>query len=150
MLMRVVHGQWPISPPPTTEYEVLHSRIITGYDEWMSDLRGLATETRSDRRAEAGRFLKWLRESAGKNKPDALTVADIDAYVQSRGAPVRRASRKSITTPSTRAISRWDLPASSNVWIEIRKLGFKTFTPGPFFREKGPSVTSRRRSLARR
>jgi integrase/recombinase XerD len=99
MLMRVVHGQWPISQPPTTEHEVLHSEIIGSYDAWMSDLRGLATETRSDRRAEAGRFLKWLRESGGKNKPpDALTVADIDAYVQSRGAPVRRTSRKSITT----------------------------------------------------
>lgn len=98
MLMRVVHGQWPISRPPTTEHEVLHSHIIGSYDAWMSDLRGLATETRSDRRAEAGRFLKWLRESGGKNKPDALTVADIDAYVQSRGAPVRRTSRRSITT----------------------------------------------------
>ena len=98
MLMRVVHGQWPIAPPPTTEHELLHSQIIAGYDAWMSDLRGLATETRSDRRAEAGRFLRWLRESGGKNKPDALTVADIDVYVQSRGAPVRRTSRKSITT----------------------------------------------------
>lgn len=75
MLMRVVHGQWPISQPPTPEHEVLHSQIIGSYDAWMSDLRGLATETRSDRRAEAGRFLKWLRESGGKNKPDALTVA---------------------------------------------------------------------------
>jgi integrase/recombinase XerD len=97
-LMRVVHGQWPISQPPTTEYELLHSQIIAGYDAWMSELRGLATETRSDRRAEAGRFLKWQRESGGKNKPDALTVADIDAYVQSRGAPVRRTSRKGIAT----------------------------------------------------
>lgn len=97
MLMRVVHGQWPIPQPLTTECEVLHSQIIGGYDAWMSDLRGLATETRSDRRAEAGRFLKWLRESGGKNKPAALTVANIDAYVQWRGAPVRRTSRKSIT-----------------------------------------------------
>jgi integrase/recombinase XerD len=98
MLMRVVHGQWPISEQPTTEYEALHSQIIAGYEAWMSDLRGLATETRSDRRAEAGRFLKWLRESGGKNRPDAITVADIDAYVQSRGALVRRTSRKGITT----------------------------------------------------
>lgn len=98
ILMRVVHGQWPIARPPITEHEVLHSQIIVSYDKWMSDLRGLATETRSDRRAEAGRFLKWLREGGGKNKLDALTVADIDAYVQSRGARVRRTSRKSITT----------------------------------------------------
>jgi site-specific recombinase XerD len=97
MLMRLVHGQWPISQPPTTEYELLHSQIIRGYNAWMSDLRGLATETRSDRCAEAGRFLKWLRESGCKDKPAALTVADIDAYVQSRCAPVRRTSRKGIT-----------------------------------------------------
>ena len=97
MLMRVVHGKWPISQPPTTTYELLHSQIIRGYDAWMSELRGLATETRSGCRAEAGRFLKWLRDSGGKNKPAALTVADIDAYVQSRGASVRRISRKGIT-----------------------------------------------------
>src|SRR6202522_4695879 len=54
------------------------------------------------------------------------------------------------STPRTRSISRWDLPASSRVWTEIRKFGFKTFTPGPFSAEKGHSVTSRRRSLARR
>lgn len=37
------------------------------------------------------------------------------------------------STPSTRSISRWDLPASSKVWTEIRKFGFKTFTPrAPF------------------
>jgi hypothetical protein len=46
--------------------------------------------------------------------------------------------------PSTRSISRWDLPASSRVWTEIRKFGFKTFTPDPFSAEKGLSVTSRR------
>jgi site-specific recombinase XerD len=63
----------------------------------MSDLRGLATETRSDRCAEAGRFLRWLTER-GKNKPAALTVADIDAYLLSRGAPVRRTSRKGIAS----------------------------------------------------
>ena len=40
------------------------------------------------------------------------------------------------STPSTRSISRWDLPASSRVWTEIRKFGFKTFTPRPFFRRK--------------
>src|SRR5271156_3807386 len=50
------------------------------------------------------------------------------------------------STPSTREISRCDFPAFSKVWTEIRKLGFKTFTPGPFFSQKGLSVTSRRRS----
>jgi integrase/recombinase XerD len=96
MLMRVVHGRWPVTLPPTGD-ERLHSQIISGYDSWMSDLRGLATETRSDRCAEAGRFLRWLTER-GKNKPAALTVADIDAYLLSRGAPVRRTSRKGIAS----------------------------------------------------
>jgi hypothetical protein len=41
------------------------------------------------------------------------------------------------STPITRSISRWALPASSNVWIAIRKFGFKTFTPGPLFAKKG-------------
>jgi site-specific recombinase XerD len=63
----------------------------------MRDLRGLAAETRSDRRAEADRFLKWLTEH-GKSNPAALIVADIDAYIQSRAASVRRTSCKGITT----------------------------------------------------
>jgi site-specific recombinase XerD len=97
MLMRLVHGRWPVTLPPTTGYERLHSQIISGYDAWMIELRGLAAETRSDRCAEADRFLQWLRER-GKNKPAALTVADIDAYLLSRGAVVRRTTRKGIAT----------------------------------------------------
>jgi hypothetical protein len=51
-----------------------------------------------------------------------------------------RAMRRIVlrSTPSTRHISRCDFPASIKVWTEIRKLGFKTFTPGhPSFRKKG-------------
>jgi integrase/recombinase XerD len=97
MLMSVVHGRWPIAPPPTTECELIHRQIISGYDAWMGDLRGLAAETRSDRRAEADRFLKWLTEH-GKTNPAALIVADIDAYMQSRAASVRRTSCRGIAT----------------------------------------------------
>jgi site-specific recombinase XerD len=96
MLLRLVHGRWPVLPPPNDEYESLHNEIVRGYDTWMSDLRGLAAETRYDCCAEADRFLKWLRESAGKLA--AVTVTDIDAYMQSRGASVRRTSLKGIAT----------------------------------------------------
>ncbi len=97
MLLRLVHGRWPILPVPADEYESLHLQIVRGYDEWMSELRGLATETRHGRCTEADRFFKWLRESGGKNELAALSVADIDDYVRSRGASVRRTTRKGIT-----------------------------------------------------
>ena len=97
MFMRVLHGQWPIAMPPGSERERLQRLVIAGYDGWMCDVRGLATQTRSDRLAEASRFLKWLTESGGKNAED-LKVTDIDAYLQSRAASVRRVSRKGIAT----------------------------------------------------
>jgi site-specific recombinase XerD len=62
----------------------------------MSELRGLAIETRSGRCAEAQRFLAWLIERRGKEEPAAIAVEDIDAYLRSRGSSVRRISCKGI------------------------------------------------------
>lgn len=96
MLLRLIHGQWPVVKTPASERELLHSQIVSEYDAWMSELRGLAAETRADRCAEAHRFLKWLEET-GKDGLAAITVADIDAYVRTHGASVRRTTCKGMT-----------------------------------------------------
>ena len=97
MLMRMLHGKCPIALPPSSDHECVQRLLIDGYDTWMCDVRGLATQTRSDRRAEATRFLKWLTESVGKNLED-IKVTDIDAYQQARASGVRRVSRKGTAT----------------------------------------------------
>lgn len=96
MLLRFVHGEWPVVKTPTSERELLHRQIVSEYDAWMSDLRGLAAETRADRCAEARRFIKWLDEN-GKDELAAIAVADIDDYVRQHGASVRRTTCKGMT-----------------------------------------------------
>jgi hypothetical protein len=65
---------------------------------------------------------------------------DLDAafLLPSVVTPEIRATRRTVfeSMPITRAISRCALPASSRVWIEIRKFGFKTFNSGAFSRGK--------------
>jgi integrase/recombinase XerD len=97
MLLRLAHGQWPPTQTPISEMEYVHARVVNEYDAWMNELRGLSAETRKDRCAEAHRFLKWLRERAGKEEFTAIAVTDIDSYVQWRVAGVGRPSCKRIT-----------------------------------------------------
>jgi site-specific recombinase XerD len=97
MLLRLAHGQWPPTQNPTSEPERVHAEEVKEYDAWMNELRGLSAETRNYRCAEAHRFLKWLREKAGKEELTAIAVTDIDFYVQWRVAGVGRPSCKRIT-----------------------------------------------------
>lgn len=97
MLLRLVHGQWPMPSAPSTEREIFHHQVIKEYDAWMSDLRGLAVATRSDRCAAARRFLEWLGERGGQEKLSTMAVAEVDAYVQWRVASLRRSSAKLLT-----------------------------------------------------
>lgn len=96
MLLRLVHGEWPVVKTPPTAREILHRQIVSEYDAWMSELRGLAAETRADRCAEARRFLKWLEEN-GNDELAAIAVVDIDAYVRMHGSSVRRTTCKGMT-----------------------------------------------------
>ncbi|MGH8137686.1 MAG: site-specific integrase [Steroidobacteraceae bacterium] len=97
MLLRLAHGEWPAAQTPTDGHELRHNQVVSEYDGWMGDLRGLSTETRSDRCAEAYRFLKWLRENGNKKEFAEIAVAHIDAYVRSRAKFVGRPSCKRIT-----------------------------------------------------
>jgi site-specific recombinase XerD len=60
----------------------------------MSDLRGLAPETRSRRCTEARQFLSWLEERGHEENLVNLTITDIDTYVMLRAASLRRTSVK--------------------------------------------------------
>jgi integrase len=63
----------------------------------MQDRRGLAPETCGDRCEEACRFLGWLGPRGTAVHLQQVGVADLDAYVTSRAATLRRVTVKGVT-----------------------------------------------------
>lgn len=97
MLLRMVHGTWPPAAAPRSERERFHRKLLEGYDAWMMNLRGLCSTTRATRCASSLRFLQWLGERGSEENLGAMTVADIDAYVQWRVRSLQRSSKKALT-----------------------------------------------------
>jgi len=97
MLLRLVHGKWPLDAVPRTEQEFFHHEVIQEYHRWMKDLRGLSKATQHNRCIEALRFLEWLGERGSRESLSTLRVVDIDAYVRWRVSSLRRSSKKTAT-----------------------------------------------------
>ncbi|MGH9437610.1 MAG: tyrosine-type recombinase/integrase [Terriglobia bacterium] len=97
MLLRLVHGKWPLDRLQHTDQERFHYEIIEEYRGWMKDLRGLSKMTQHNRCVEAERFLDWLGERGSRESLSTLTVVDIDAYVRWRVSSLRRSSKKTLT-----------------------------------------------------
>jgi len=91
MLLRLVHGRWPPETAPTGADEIADHELVTGYDAWMVELRGLSASTREHARDEARLLLQWLREH--RTSLALLRVADLDAYIAARGTSMRRTSK---------------------------------------------------------
>jgi hypothetical protein len=53
MLLRLVQGEWPPAPVPTSPQERFRWELSDAYGQWLSDARGLASQTIPNRRAEA-------------------------------------------------------------------------------------------------
>jgi integrase/recombinase XerD len=94
MLMRLVQGQWPPVPAPTTRREAFHQELCDAYARWLSAVRGLSSATIPNRRAEAKRFLESLRERSDSGSFSSITVADLDHYINSRAPQLRRVTRQ--------------------------------------------------------
>jgi integrase/recombinase XerD len=97
LVLRLVHGHWPVAGEPATALEAFHRDLERGYDTWMRELRGLVAETRLTRTTEALRFLIALGQRGNQEDLKQLNVHDIDAYIQKRSAGLRRASIESVT-----------------------------------------------------
>jgi integrase/recombinase XerD len=92
ILLRLVHGRWPIPDPPSTAAGVFHRNLLRDCDAWLRDLRGLASETRTKRVTYALQFLGWLGSRADQEGLGVLTVPDLDAYSKQHCIGFRRAS----------------------------------------------------------
>jgi integrase/recombinase XerD len=97
LLLRLVHGKWPLVAVPSTKREIFHRQLIEEYDGWMSGLRGLRPKTRFIRCVDSLRFLEWLGERGDPDNLTRMTVADIDGYVQWRVRSLQRSSKKAVT-----------------------------------------------------
>jgi site-specific recombinase XerD len=97
MLLRLVHGRWPVANPPVTALEAFHRDVVQDYDTWLRDLRGLHPETRSKRTTHALRFLASLGSRADEKSLAELSVCDVDAYLKQRCVGLRRASIEGCT-----------------------------------------------------
>lgn len=98
MLLRLVHGQWPPIPIPSTRREIFHRDICEGYAKWMGDIRGLALVTISECCAEACCFLTWLGKRGSQRNLSNATVTDVDSYVMHRAKSHRRTTSKASAT----------------------------------------------------
>jgi len=92
MLLRLVHGAWPVPEPPSTALEAFHRELVDSYDAWLRDLRALCAETRTKRTTHALRFLTFLGPRADKKSLVRLSVREIDAYVGHCCSGLKRAS----------------------------------------------------------
>jgi integrase/recombinase XerD len=92
VLLRLVHGGWPVSDPPDTALEAFHRDLVHDYDAWLRDLRGLCEETRTKRTTRALQFLAFLGARAEKKNLGRVSVADIDAYLRHCSVGLGRAS----------------------------------------------------------
>lgn len=97
MLLRLVHGGWPVADLPATALEAFHRDLVRDYDSWLRDLRGLHPETRAKRRKHALRFLASLGSRAEEESLADLSVRDVDAYVTQCCVGLQRASIQDCT-----------------------------------------------------
>ena len=97
LLLRLLHGRWPIPDPPTTALETFHRDIVKDYEAWLRDLRGLCPETRTKRTVHALRFLTALSPSADHQTLARLSVRDVDKYLKQSCSGLRRVSIEDYT-----------------------------------------------------
>ena len=93
MLLRLVHGRWPIADPPASALDAFHRDIVQDYDAWLRDLRGLQPQTRAKRTAHALRFLASL----GPRAP----AEQIRAQARQRQEQADRAAQQNRLQPGT-------------------------------------------------
>jgi integrase/recombinase XerD len=96
-LLRWANGRLPVTAVPRCPFEAFSRALCDEYAQWLDEQRGLAAATIDSLVGEARHFLVWYGEGRATDSLSTMAIADIDAYLQTRTASLRRASLKSVT-----------------------------------------------------
>ncbi|WP_313806654.1 site-specific integrase [Sphingobium sp.] len=91
-LLRLAQGKWP----PEAEMigpDAEHRHVICReYETWLREERGLAIASIAALMWEARNFLRWQFDRGGAASLQALSVVDVDLYMDMRASGLRRRS----------------------------------------------------------
>lgn len=91
------NGQLPVVAAPQRPFEQFSRALCNEYSQWLVEQRGLAAASIDGLVGEARRFLEWYGQHSKADSFSVMAIADIDAYVQTRSASLRRISLKGVT-----------------------------------------------------
>jgi len=91
-LLRLAQGTWPPEPETVDPDTALRHVICQEYEIWLRGERGLADSTIDARLREARCFLNWYFGRGGADGLRALSVRDVDLYMDMRARGLRRIS----------------------------------------------------------
>lgn len=95
-LLRLAQGQWPSPPKATCAADALRFAICDEYETWLREERGLATASIDALMWEGRNFLVWQLDRHGPDSLMAMTVSDIDRYMDTRSPHQTRRSVKDV------------------------------------------------------
>ena len=91
-LLRVAQGKWPPEAELIGPDAAVRQAICCEYEAWLREERGLANATIAALMWEAQNFLRWLFERDGAASLRALSVSNLDLYIDMRAPGLRRKS----------------------------------------------------------
>lgn len=95
-LLRLAQGQWPSPPKAACAAEAVRFAICDEYETWLREERGLATASIDALMWEGRNFLAWQIDRHGPDSLMAMTVSDIDRYMDTRSPHQTRRSVKDV------------------------------------------------------
>jgi site-specific recombinase XerD len=91
-LLRLAQGKWPPEPEMIGRDAEHRHAICHEYETWLRDERGLASASIAALMWEARNFLRWQFDRGGAASLRALSVVDVDLYMDMRAPGLRRKS----------------------------------------------------------
>lgn len=95
-VLRLAQGQWPPAPKATCAADTLRITICAEYDTWLREERGLAAPSIYALMWEGRNFLAWQLDRCGVDSLMAMSVGDIDRYMDMRSPHQTRKSVKDV------------------------------------------------------
>ena len=95
-LLRMALGQWPPVPEAQGSGAMLRHAICLAYETSLREDRGLSRACVAALMWEARHFLTWYLERSAATELAALSIQDVDRYLDQRSPGLRRKSLKDV------------------------------------------------------